>query len=94
MSVVRCVRCLMERRATTCLWSLACPCWHAFHSRRAPSRRRWEYLQGSTVFLVWNGSKTRFDPTGQFSPGRDFGDLLSADSDNVFLVKVNYYLNP
>ncbi len=55
---------------------------------------RWEYMSGSTFFLVWSQNKTRFDPTGEFNPGRDFGDLFNATGVNVFRFKINYYLNP
>jgi hypothetical protein len=50
---------------------------------------RWEYRPGSTLFLVWNhgrGSRS-FDPTWN---GLD--DLFDLKQ-NVFLVKLNYYLN-
>ena len=55
---------------------------------------RWEYMAGSTMFLVWSQNKTRTDPTGQFRPASDFGDLFGVDGENTFRFKVNYYLNP
>lgn len=55
---------------------------------------RWEYVSGSTIFLVWQQNRSSFVEQGDFRPGRDFGDLLTADGDNVFLMKVNYYLTP
>ena len=45
---------------------------------------RWEYLRGSTLFLVWNIST--FDDTraGVFAPVADLGRAFSADGTHVF----------
>jgi hypothetical protein len=54
---------------------------------------RWEYRPGSTLFLVWNHGRGSFsfDPTwGGLS---DLFDLSKDPQQNVFLVKMNYYLN-
>jgi hypothetical protein len=55
---------------------------------------RWEYLPGSTLFLVWShgrqhSSGERSDQTWR----NDFGDLLDLHPDNTFLIKVAYWLN-
>jgi hypothetical protein len=54
---------------------------------------RWEYVRGSTLFLVWNhgrvGSST--DPT--FRAFAQLGDLWQDDAQNTFLIKVNYWLS-
>jgi hypothetical protein len=55
---------------------------------------RWEYRPGSTLFLVWAQTRDHFDREGRFQVGRDLDDLFSARADNVFMVKVNYWLNP
>ena len=55
---------------------------------------RWEYRPGSTLYVVWTQSRsgTFSDPT--FDVGRDFGrELLRDRPTNVFLVKLNYWLN-
>jgi len=72
----------------------------AFHNPdfRARSLRstivlRWEYLPGSTLFLVW--SQDRFDRSDDPAFGA-FGDLGRSFGDagrNVFLLKVNYWLD-
>jgi hypothetical protein len=55
---------------------------------------RWEYMPGSTVFLVWTQERSGTDDTyGDFSMRRDFGDLLEADPNNIFLAKVTYYFS-
>ncbi len=55
---------------------------------------RWEYIGGSTMFLVWSQNKTRSDPTGEFRPGSDFGDLFGTPGESIFRFKINYYINP
>ena len=65
---------------------------------------RWEWSPGSTLFLVWQHSRagriraSEFDETGaldvgNFDLGYDTRELFSLDSDNIFLIKVNYWLN-
>jgi len=65
---------------------------------------RWEWRQGSTLYLVWqqrridsvtNRGPAGTDPwVGDFDTGRDFGDMFGAKADNIFAIKVNYWLNP
>jgi hypothetical protein len=65
---------------------------------------RWEWRPGSTLFLVWQQSRSdRISAggfpddgrqVGDFRPWRDTRDLLSMRGDNIFLVKLNYWLNP
>lgn len=55
---------------------------------------RWEYLPGSTLFLVWNQGRSRFDPRmGNTSFGDDVGDLFGQRAQDRFLVKVSYWWN-
>lgn len=53
---------------------------------------RWEYRPGATIFLVWQ--QTREDDTafGNFAFGRDRALLFRAPADNVFSLKVSYWL--
>lgn len=55
---------------------------------------RWEYLSGSTLFLVWSQNRSSSDQSGVFRPGSDLFGALGAPGENVFLLKVNYYLTP
>lgn len=63
-------------------------------SLRGNAVLRWEYRPGSTLYLVW--SQNRYegiaDP-GDFSPQRDFRTLMRTQGENVFMMKVNYWLN-
>lgn len=55
---------------------------------------RWEYLPGSTMYLVWTHDRTSEDDPGIFRFRRDFSNLFSSTPNNVFLLKVAYWLNP
>ncbi len=65
---------------------------------------RWEWRPGSTIFLVWQQTRSdrltvfNTDPSvrdvGGLAFERDARDLFALPSDNVFMVKVNYWLNP
>jgi hypothetical protein len=62
---------------------------------------RWEWRPGSTLFLVWQQSRAdrlvvnqMGDRVGSFDFGRDSRDLFRIEPDNIFMVKVNYWLNP
>jgi hypothetical protein len=61
-------------------------------SLRGNAVLRWEYRPGATIFLVWQ--QTREDDTafGNFAFGRDRALLFRAPADNVFSVKINYWL--
>ncbi len=52
---------------------------------------RWEFHPGSTLYLVWTRNGSNVDHPGQFQLKRDLGDLLKAETDNVFEIKVTYW---
>lgn len=53
---------------------------------------RWEYLPGSTLYLVWSQGRTNPNfKDGAFSYGRDVKDLFSITPHNVFLIKLSYW---
>ena len=64
-----------------------------FRSLRSNLVLRWEYLPGSTVFLVWNHGRfgEQRDPT--FRTFRAVGNIFGDDQRNTFLVKINYWLS-
>jgi hypothetical protein len=53
---------------------------------------RWEYVRGSTLFVVWNMSKFDAARPGRFSALRDLGDAFGGEGPRVFMVKLNYWL--
>jgi hypothetical protein len=63
------------------------------HELRSNVVLRWEYRPGSTIFVVWSSGRSGFVRDGSFSFSRDARRLFDAPATNVFLVKVNYWLN-
>jgi hypothetical protein len=53
---------------------------------------RWEYVRGSTLFLVWQNSTSDTSRPGVFSPLRDLGTAFGAPGTNALMVKLNYWL--
>ena len=64
-----------------------------FRQLRSTVVLRWEYRPGSTVFAIWSHGRTSdtFDD-GRFRFGRDLSDLGRAASENVVMVKANYWI--
>jgi len=60
-------------------------------SLRSNAVLRWEYLPGSTVFFVWQHGRSEYNDGGEFNLRSGISDLLTADSNNTFLVKVSYW---
>lgn len=52
---------------------------------------RWEYRPGSRVFLVWQQTRSEQAENGVLDIGRDFGNLFGGESENIFIVKFNYW---
>ena len=65
---------------------------------------RWEWRSGSTLFFVWQqrrisslvgpGPGSGRPWVGHFDLARDAGDMFEVAPDNIFMVKLNYWLNP
>lgn len=54
---------------------------------------RWEYVPGSTLFIVWSQGLMNEEPVGNLSFPSDYGDLFGQQAHNVFLVKLSYRLS-
>ena len=65
-----------------------------FASVRGNAVLRWEYLPGSTFYLVWTQSRAASDDIGSFSFRRALTQIGDARPDNIFLMKVSYWWNP
>ena len=61
-------------------------------SLRGNAVLRWEYLPGSTLYLVWTQSRENTDPNGDFRFGRSLNNLLGVKPDNIFMLKLTYWL--
>ena len=55
---------------------------------------RWEYLRGSTLFLVWNMATSDDSRKGEFSALRDLRTGFSAPGSHVFVAKLSYWFTP
>ncbi len=51
---------------------------------------RWEYLPGSSVYLVWSQGRDEFANTGKFNFKNDMSDLFKVFPHDVFLIKLSY----
>jgi hypothetical protein len=64
-----------------------------FRSLRGNAVLRWEYRPGSTLFVVWTrSSQIPTLPRGNVQFRDDAGDLFQGPSENIFLVKMTYWL--
>ncbi len=64
----------------------------AFRSLRGSAVVRWEFRPGSALYVVWNENRADTQPFGNFRLRRDVAALRHARSNDVFLVKVSYWL--
>jgi hypothetical protein len=63
-------------------------------SLRGNSVLRWEWREGSTLYLAWQQSRSDEAPYGDFDLGRDGRTLFGIRPDNIFIVKMNYWITP
>jgi hypothetical protein len=63
-----------------------------FRSLRGNLVFRWEYTPGSTLYFVWTQDRNATDPFGNLDLSRDLDALTGAFSDNIFLIKMTYWL--
>jgi hypothetical protein len=61
-------------------------------SLRANAVARWEFRPGSTLYVVWTQRRQDQAHPGDFAFGRDARDLFQSPSDDVFMVKVAWWL--
>jgi hypothetical protein len=64
-----------------------------YRSFRTTNVLRWEYKPGSALFVVWQQGREESREYGDFRFGRDFSGVFSVPANNVFLVKLSYWLN-
>ena len=51
---------------------------------------RWEYIPGSTLFIVWNQGRTSFPDYKNFNFQNEIGDMIDIQPHNIFLIKFTY----
>lgn len=65
----------------------------SFESLRGTAVLRWEYRQGSTLYFVWTQTRDDFVNDGMFDIGPSLDRLATAKPDNIFVVKLTYWLS-
>jgi hypothetical protein len=62
-----------------------------FGQLRSTMVLRWEYRPGSALFAIWSHGQTN-DATGLFDLGHDLANLAHSASENIVMVKANYWI--
>ncbi len=62
-------------------------------SLRGNAVLRWEYLPGSVIYFVWTQTRSDEEEIGDFQFKKSMSRLFSAEPDNIFMIKVTYWLN-
>lgn len=67
---------------------------HDFNSKslRGNAVFRWEYMPGSSFYLVWTQNRSHYDTLSEAGVGPSFESLWDSEADDIFLAKVTYYL--
>jgi hypothetical protein len=63
-------------------------------SLRGNAVLKWDWRPGSTMYVAWQQTRNSFQPIGEFRFNHDVDELFGSVPDNIFLVKVSYWLNP
>jgi hypothetical protein len=63
-----------------------------FKSLRVNAVLRWEFRPGSAAYVVWTQRRQNGANPGDHAFGRDLGDLFGAPADDVFMVKLAWWI--
>ncbi len=61
-------------------------------SLRGNAVLRWEYLPGSVAYFVWGQRRADLEPVGGFEFSRSMSHLFEVKPDNIFMLKLSYWL--
>jgi hypothetical protein len=64
-----------------------------FHQFRSNLVAKWEYRPGSNIYLVWSGDMTGNTGGAGDSWGKSMKQLFKIHPNNVFLIKLSYWLS-
>lgn len=64
----------------------------SFGQLRSTLVGRWEYLPGSSLFVIWNHNRTAAEAEGRFRFDDDYGALAKEQGEHVLLLKLSYWL--
>lgn len=62
-------------------------------SLRGNAVLRWEYLPGSVVYFVWTQTRSESEEIGDFRFEESMTKMFAAEPDNIFMIKLTYWLN-
>ncbi|MBP1682526.1 MAG: putative rane associated hydrolase [Ignavibacteriaceae bacterium] len=62
-------------------------------SLRGNAVLRWEYLPGSVIYFVWTQTREEAEEIGDFQFEKSMTKMFAAEPDNIFMIKVTYWLN-
>ncbi|MGD2069905.1 MAG: DUF5916 domain-containing protein [Gemmatimonadota bacterium] len=65
-----------------------------FRQFRSNAVLRWEYRPGSTLYVVWSQGRNQYLEDGRFDFGRGMDGLFGAHPDDIFMLKLSYWINP
>ena len=63
-------------------------------SLRGNAVLRWEWRPGSNIYLAWQQRRSGWEERGDFEFGRDVRAIFKTPADNIFLLKVSFWLSP
>lgn len=61
-------------------------------SLRGNAVLRWEYMAGSTLYLVWTQSREDYTQSGEFNFSASASEMFNIQPDNIFMIKLTYLL--
>lgn len=65
----------------------------SFNEFRSNLVARWEYLPGSTIYVVWEHNQSRNDMVYQPGWGNNLDRMFGLPASNTFMMKVNYWFS-
>ena len=63
-----------------------------YRSLRGSAVLRWEWRPGSTLYVAWTQTRSMSAGVGDLELRRDWRELIGTPPENIFLVKVSYWL--
>ncbi len=64
----------------------------SFREFRSNLVARWEYLPGSTIYIVWENNRRSRDNVYFSSLDKNMGELFGVTPTNIFMIKLSYWL--
>ena len=64
-----------------------------FKQFRSNAVLRWEYMPGSLLYVVWSQGRNHYARNGDFSFGPDLDTLFESPADDVFMIKLSYWMS-